>query len=100
MSSVSEAEQTAAKCLVCELDQYTDDVGNAIIQEAIADHDWKMIEVDGKYFCPVTHERICDEEEWEEMPEEEFAVAGREYVVKEGNGWKIMLKPIEVKKEQ
>ena len=43
-------------------------------------HKDDMIEVDGKYFCPVTHHRIWTEDEIEEMEPEEQAIAERERI--------------------
>lgn len=40
-----------------------------------------MIEVDGKYFCPNTYERIIPEDEAEEMSEEEINEVYSEKVV-------------------
>ena len=48
--------------------------------------DGDCIWVDGKAFCPVTHERIFTEEEAEEMSDEELKKAQQEQIklVKEG----------------
>ena len=83
-------QTTETKCLVCELEEGHSP--SELEEEAIAEHEWRVIKIQGKHFCPNTLTRCETQEDWEEMDEETSQITAREYLVKDGKKWKIMLK--------
>lgn len=86
---MSATKEESRKCEICEMDPYGSDMGNPIIERVVAEHDFNVVQIDGKHFCPITRERAETEDRWEEMSDEEMKEAENEILVKDGKKWKI-----------
>ncbi len=83
---------TEVNCTVCENEEHKVSTGIGELTD--------VIEVDGKYFCPNTYDRILSEEEAEEMTEAQIDEAYSETLVLERSAkYKIVKKPKEEKKK-